>query len=510
MNNKFNIYKAPASCTEDSFAVLWDKPNGIDILAYNVYVNDKAYSSVKHTDYTVYGLESDTEYSVRVSVIDKEGNEVAYSNEIRIKTGKESQVINVNDFGAAGDGKTVDTKAIQRAIDECGEFGTVYVPKGKYISGALYLKSNMTLYIEQGAVIKGSPCCEDYPLHTYRWEGRERLCHASLINVGIDTDKNMENISIIGVGTIDANGEELKKNEQSMGQAERGRAVCIRNASNIYLKDITVRHSPAWCVHLICCENVSINNIKVYTRVDEYGNKYKDIVNGDGIDPDSCRNVYIFNSMIASQDDCIAIKSGRDEEGRRAGLRSDNIRITNCRFESGFGVAVGSEMSGGVSNVLVRDCVFRNTFSIGSIKTCRGRGGIIENILFEDVEIINCDDEFSDCEWFRGAIYIDCYYSLKEISQKEERVDEGTPLIRNVTFKNAVVDTCGGNAIYICGLPEKHLENITLENVIASGKYGMKAYYVDGLEMKNVIVSAREGEKFYGEEKKLYNIQKDD
>ena len=154
MNNKFNIYKAPASCTEDSFAVLWDKPNGIDILAYNVYINDKAYSSVKHTDYTVYGLESDTEYSVRVSVIDKEGNEVAYSNEIRIKTGKKSQVINVNDFGAAGDGKTVDTKAIQRAIDECGEFGTVYVPKGKYISGALYLKSNMTLYIEQGAVIK--------------------------------------------------------------------------------------------------------------------------------------------------------------------------------------------------------------------------------------------------------------------------------------------------------------------------------------------------------------------
>ena len=496
MDTKFRLYQAPASCREDGFAVLWDKPEGVNILAYNVYINGRVYASVKHTDYTAYGLENETEYKVRIGAVDSKGNEDVYSNEVLVRTGVKSSIIDVRDFGAVGNGYTDDTKAIQDAVNACEKHGTVYIPKGRYLSGALYLKSDMTLCIEQGAVVMGSSEPESYPLHIYRWEGREKLCYASLINIGVDTDEKPKNISIIGGGTIDARGEKLKEKEQKAGKAERGRAVCVRNASNIYLKDITVRQSPSWCIHLIGSDNISINNVKVYTRRDEYGNKYKDIVNGDGIDPDSCRNVYIFNSLIASQDDCIAIKSGRDEEGRRAGLKSDNIRITNCRFESGFGVAVGSEMSGGVSNVVVSDCVFRNTFSIGSVKTCRGRGGIVENVLFEDVELINSDREFSDCKWFKGAIYVDCYYSQEEIDEKEKTVDEGTPFIKNVTFRNAVVETCGGNAVYLCGLPEKHLENITLENVSASGKRGMKAYYIDGLKMKNVKVSAREGKDF--------------
>ena len=132
-----------------------------------------------------------------------------------------------------------------------------------------------------------------------------------------------------------------------------------------------------------------------HTKYDENGNKYG-IFNGDGIDIDSCRNVKITSSLIASQDDCIAVKSGRNEFGRRAGIPSENITIEDCVFKSGFGVAIGSEMSGGVSNVFVRNCEFENTHSIASVKAPRGRGAYIKNIHYENCSLINHSTEHSD------------------------------------------------------------------------------------------------------------------
>lgn len=404
-------------------------------------------------------------------------------------------MLNILDYGADSSGSTVCTAAIQAAVDKCEKGGTVYVPEGVYISGALFLKSDMTLHIERGAVIKGSDSTEDFPVYTYRWEGEETQCYASLINAGVGTD-GVRGLTIEGGGTIDANGEVLFKKELSERKGARGRAVCIRNSEDIRIQGITIRHSPAWCLHLINCRNIKIDNVEIHTKYDENGRRYEGIYNGDGIDCDSCQNVSITNSLIASQDDCIAIKSGKDAQGRAAAMPSKNIYIEGCRFRSGFGVAIGSEMSGGVYNVVVRNCDFKNTFSIGSVKTCRGRGGVIENILFENTELCNTDTEFSDCKWFRGGIYVDCYYSNDEISKERQPVSEETPVIRNVTFRNAKVDTCGGNAIYISGLPEMHCENISLENVYAAGKYGMKAYFTDGLRMSNVTVTAQEGREY--------------
>jgi polygalacturonase len=407
--------------------------------------------------------------------------------------------LNILDFGADKSGESLSTAAIQEAVNKCPEGGCVYVPEGVYISGALFLKSDMTLFIDKGAVIKGSDNSDDYPIKTYRWEGEETECYASLINAGIGAD-GVQNLIIDGDGTIDANGVVLFQKEMSEKKGARGRAVCIRDSLNICISGVTIRQSPAWCVHLINCHNVRIDNVEIHTKYDESGIRYKDIFNGDGIDCDSCRNVRVTNSLISSQDDCIAIKSGKNAEGRAAAMKSEDILIENCRFESGFGVAIGSEMSGGVRNVTVRDCKFHNTFSIGSVKTCRGRGGVIEDILFENTELLNTDTEFSDCKWFRGGIYVDSYYSNDEISKEKQPVSEETPIIRNITFRNAKVDTCGGNAIYISGLPEMHSENITLENIYAVGRYGMKAYFTDGLIMKNVTVCAREGEDYIFEE----------
>ena len=395
------------------------------------------------------------------------------------------------------DNKEVHTAKIQSLIDTVSDNGggVIVVPKGTYLTGALFFKQGVNLYLCEGGTLKGSDSAEDFPICRYRWEGHDASCYASLINAGIG-ENGVRGFVIAGAGTIDANGVTIFNKEMKEQKGARGRAVCIQNSSDITIEGVTIRQSPSWCLHLINSRNIRINNVKIHTKYDEHGKRYKNIFNGDGIDADSCQNVSITNSLIASQDDCIAVKSGKDAEGRASAAASENIHIENCRFESGFGVAVGSEMSGGVRNVTVRDCTFNNTFSIGSIKTCRGRGGVIEDILFENVSLLNTDTEHKDCKWFRGGIYVDSYYSNDEISTEKHPVTEETPLIKNITFRNVKLDTCGGNAIYISGLPEMHCKNISLENITAIGKYGMKVYFTDNLKMENVTVSAREGEDY--------------
>ncbi len=479
----------PSAVTENSIALLWERVEGAEI--YLIHLNGKVYSCVRYTDVTLENLLAETEYRICVEAY-RGGEILARSNEILTLTGKEPAAVNVLDFGADPRGKRSSTEALQRAIDRCPPGGRVCLPPGRYVSGALFLKSDMTLWVERGAVLKGSGRTEDFPVRKYRWEGRETDCYSSLLNAGIGGE-GVRNLTVTGGGVIDANGVELFLREREENKGARGRALCLQDSRHIYIRDVTLRQSPAWCLHMIRCEDVSINGVSIETKYDEFGGRYPHIFNGDGIDCDSCRNIFIFNSRIASQDDCIAVKSGKDAEGRAAARPSENIWITRCRFESGFGVAIGSEMSGGVKNVQVRDCVFSNTFSIASVKTCRGRGGVMEDILFENVELRNADTEHADCKWFRGGIYVDCYYSNEEVSGEPREVSEETPLIRNVVFRNVLVDTCGGNAVYLSGLPERRCENITLENVCAVGKYGMKAYFIEGLHMKNVRVLAREG-----------------
>ena len=403
-------------------------------------------------------------------------------------------VLNIREFGAVADAKTVCTKEIQRTIDLCPKGGTVLVPAGTFRTGALFLKSNMTLHLEEGARLLGSDRVEDFPIVGCPYEGFEQLCYASLIN----TDGSLyENITISGKGIIDANGKALFQEEfANVKFAKRGRCICIRNTKNLTLKDVTFRQSPAWCVHLIFCNNVVIEGIEVHSKYDENGVKYE-MHNCDGIDVDSCQNVEIRNCIIASQDDSIAVKSGRDAIGRRVGIPSKNILIENCKFLSGFGVAMGSEMSGGVEDVFVRNCEFTDVFSIGSLKAIRGRGNYIRNIHYENCSLKNYSTEFGDTRWFRGALYIDGFYGHEEFdADREEAIDEGTPIIEDIYFKDLDIETIAGNAIYFYGLPERHYRNIHMENVRAHGKYGMKVKNIDNLQMVNVQVSCDEGEAY--------------
>lgn len=473
----------PNSVTKDSVAVVWGRADNAE--QYEVFVNGRLYASTKKTHCTITDLNADSNYEIYVTA-----NNIK-SNTICAKTKVDFDIFNVLDFGAVGDGKTVNTAAIQNAIDKCCDGGTVYIPDGVFVSGAIFLKSNMTLCVD--GVLLGSRNISDYPIMRYRFEGMEQDCYASLVNTG---NAENQNITVCGKGTINANGMPLYRAELDENKGKRGRAVCIRNTDGLYIKDITIRESPSWCLHTIYCNNVTFNNIKIHTKYNEQGEKLN-IHNGDGIDIDSTKNVYIFNSMIASQDDCIAIKSGRDDEGRKVGIASGNIRISDCTFNSGFGVAIGSEMSGGVKDVYVSDCDFKDTYSIGSVKAPRGRGGMIDNIVYENCTLDNENTEYSDCKWFRGGIYIDQFYSHDDFDiDKKETVNDGTAKISNIKFKNIKLKTVTGNAIYLAGLAESFLENITLENINAIGKYGMKAYNIDRLKMDNVQVHSMEDKDY--------------
>jgi polygalacturonase len=483
--------------TDDSAALLWDKQEGAK--EYTIFVNQIEAGHTCCTDYTLSGLKNNQTYETYIVAV-MEGGEVYKSNVIVIDTKSLSELFDITDYGAVGDGKTLNTEAIQNAIDHCTPGGKVYVPKGVFVTGALYLKSDMTLYLEEGSRLLGSDNLEDFPVMQYRFEGLETECYASLINT--KEVKRHQNITIAGSGTIDANGSLLRKKQLKELKGKPGRAICLRNVDGVYLQGITVRQSPAWCVHMIYCSHVSLNQVEIHTKYDEQGNKYEGMENGDGFDPDSCSYVNVFNSMIASEDDCIAIKSGRDREGREVGIPSEHIRVTNCRFKSGFGVAVGSEMAGCVRNVLVQDCTFENVYSAASIKAPRGRGAIIENIRYEDLTQFYHNDGHKDCKWFRGAINMDMFYSHDEFDIKTpEAVNDGTSIIRNVLMKNITVETVAGNAIYLAGLPESSLQDITFENIKGEGKYGMKAYNVKNLKLQNVVVTAKEEEDY-----QFYNV----
>lgn len=396
-----------------------------------------------------------------------------------------NKIIEVTAYGAIGDGITDNTRALQQAIDACEAKDTVKIPAGCFVSGAIFLKSDMTLELAEGATLLGSSDLQKYPVMRYRFEGWETECYASLINT---KEGSQSNIAIVGKGTINASGRELFHKEMAENKGKRGRAVCLRNTKGIQIKDVTIRQSPAWCLHLIYCEDILIEGVSVHTKYDEEGKLYADIFNGDGIDIDSCKNVVIKDSLIASQDDCIAIKSGKDEEGRRVGIPTENVEITNCTLKYGFGVAMGSEMSGGIRKVSVRDCCFEDTYSFASIKAPRGRGGIVEDIHYANITHYNHSKEHQDCKWFRGSLYVDMFYSVEEYdAAKAEPVNEGTPIFRNLTFENITTETIAGNGIYLCGLPESPIENITLRNVQATAQNGILVHNVHNLDCEGLI-----------------------
>jgi polygalacturonase len=353
---------------------------------------------------------------------------------------------NITAFGAVGDGATNCSRGFSRAIEQCNAEGggRVVVPKGIYLVGAIHLKSNVNLYVSKEATIRFSTDPNDYlPVVFSRWEGMECMNYSALIYAF-----EQENIAVTGEGVLDGQASDAnwwswkgnratsagKPNQNDarrklVDMGEKGVPVKERifgdgsylrpnffqpyRCKNVLVEGVTFKNSPMWFLNPELCKNVSI----VGVTTEGHG------PNNDGCDPESCSDVLIKNCTFDTGDDCIAIKSGRNNDGRRVNVPSENIVIQGCTMKDGHGgVVIGSEVSGSVRNVFAENCSMDspNLDRVLRIKTNAVRGGVIENVFMRNVKVGQVAE---------AVLKIDFYY---------EEGDKGafTPIVRNIEMKN--------------------------------------------------------------------------
>jgi polygalacturonase len=398
---------------------------------------------------------------------------------------------NARDFGAAGDGRAKDTAAIQSAIEACAKAGggTVYLPAGRYLTGTIQLRSHVTFEIGPGAVILGSEDPADYPLRDNPW-GIGRQSISSLIYAA-----DAEDITISGRGTIDGQGrvwwkrqwlaapktgmpkpatpadfEEIKKLANG-----RPQLIGIVRSKHVVIERVHLINSPSWTIHPLFCEFVRVDGVTIENPVPS--------PNTDGINPESCRNVQIMNCRIDVGDDCVTLKSGINEVGRKMGKPEENIAITNCVMLKGHGgVTIGSEMSGGVRNVVVSNCVFQGTDVGIRVKSQRGRGAVVEglsvsNIVMQDV---------------LSAFTITTFYMGSDKPGDVFPVNEGTPRFRDFMLSN-ITARGSKTAGQITGLKEMPVENITFSNVHVEAQTGLTVTNARDIFFRDVVLGTEKG-----------------
>jgi polygalacturonase len=367
----------------------------------------------------------------------------------------DGSVFNTLDYGAVRDGQTLDTRAIQAAVDACAEAGggTVLVPAGSYLTGSIFLRSNVTLYLDAGTVLLGSQQAADYPLIDHRWEGVSQKSHASLIG-----GENLENVTIVGRGTIDGRGalwwKMLRDNALSH---PRPRLIAFTHCTNVLIQGCTLTNSPSWTVHPFACENVTIDKVTIINPPNS--------PNTDGINPESCRNVHIANCHVDVGDDCVTIKSGKEQEGRDKLSPCENITITNCTMVHGHGgVVIGSEMSGDVRNVVISNCVFVGTDRGIRLKSRRGRGGVVE-----DIRVTNVVMQDVLCPLIMNLYYGCGAWGTLKISDKSPwPIDEGTPCFRRIHLSHITARNVHYAAAFLYGLAESYIEDVSFDDVVIS------------------------------------------
>ncbi len=414
----------------------------------------------------------------------------------------------INILNSGGNNKGIlCTTAIQKAIDKAAANGgeTIFFPAGNYLTGALKLKSNISIYLDAGCVLKFSENFDDYlPYVEMRYEGIMMKTFQPLFYA-----KDAENISIKGSGIIDGQGKawwnEVYRIESAKGpipatkyqtmwvdqnkgieyEAYYKRTIDkhffrpsffqVLNCKNILIEGVTFQNSPFWTINPEFCENVTITGITIF-------NPYSP--NTDGINPSSCKNVHISNCHISVGDDCITIKSGRDGDGRKYGVATENVTITNCTMLSGHGgVVIGSEMSGGIKKITISNCVFDGTDRGIRLKSARGRGGVVEDIRIDNIVMKNIKEE---------AIVMDLFYDK---SAKEEPVSERTPIFRNIHISN-LTGTNVKKAGTVYGISEMPVQNISFSNINIQSEEGFTLNTADNVEFHDAKITTTMGASF--------------
>ena len=356
--------------------------------------------------------------------------------------------VDVIEHGAVGDGVHDDTDAVQATIDECAADGggTVTIPAGEYVVRPLSLRDDIALHIDSGATLLASEAIHDYPVIDGRRTGVDDEREPT--TAALVTGHDLENVSIVGRGTIDGRGQVWWDAKESGDLPEHGRprTVNLYDCENVLIRDIDIRDSPSWNIHPLYCENLTIDNVSIDSPPES--------PNTDGINPESCRGVRVANCHITVGDDCVTIKSGANEQGRRVGLPCENVTVANCTMADGHGgVVIGSEMSGDVRDVTVTNCTLRGTDRGIRIKTQRGRGGVVENVRVSNIVMRRVACPFT----------INGYY-FTDIDAEPVPLTEATPAVRNIHFSNITASEVE-SAGFFAGLPECHFGPISFSAV---------------------------------------------
>lgn len=447
--------------------------------------------------------------------------------------------VTVTDFGGVGDGVTLNTEAFAKAFAHLASKGggKLVVPAGVWLTGPIVLENHTELNLDEDAILVFSADRDLYPVIETIFEGRDTYrCQPLLSAFG------KHDVAVTGKGIIDGQGDPWRAIKKSKiapsdwskkvksggvlssdkktwyptenykfgaGDADQNIArwaktredfesirdflrpvmVNFKDCSRVLLEGPIFQNSPCWNIHIAICEDLTVNDIAV--RCPWYAQ------NGDGIDIESCKNVIMTNSWIDAGDDAICIKSGKDEDGRKRGIPSENIIVENCTCYHGHGgFVVGSEMSGGVKNVYVKNCRFSGTDVGLRFKSTRGRGGVVENIFIEDVVMNDIATE---------ALLFDLFYGGKSALEALEDgdgepstdmvakpVDETTPQFRNI-YVDGVVCRSARRAMLFNGLPEMNVENVEVRNSVIEAEIGAEINESTNVLLENVRIIPRSG-----------------
>ena len=418
------------------------------------------------------------------------------------------KVYNIIDFGAVADGTTKNTDAINAAITKCNSEGggQVLITNGNYLTGAIHMKSNVNLHIDQTAELIFTTDPKDYlPLVRTRWEGDDCYNYSPLIYASGQT-----NFAVTGKGTLNGqastenwwpwkggtgNGwikgtpSQLDRNcrpllkkyndtqtpvdKRQMGEGYylRPQFISFIHCKNVKLEDFTITNSPFWVLHPLLSENVIVRGVTVNSEGP----------NNDGCDPESCKNVLIENCTFNTGDDCIALKSGRDFDGRRENAPIENVIIRNCQMRKGHGgVSMGSEISGGCKNIFIENCQMSSPELERAIliKTNNSRGGITEGVYVRNVIVGEVKD---------AILSINCNYHISA-----EGEGKFLPLIKNIYLTN-VISKKSTFAIWLEGIKgKKCVDNIFVENCVFSGvEQKNQITDIGKVTIKNVILNGK-------------------
>ena len=416
----------------------------------------------------------------------------------------------ITDYGALADSNIINTKAIQATIDKCAADGggTVVVPAGTFLSGAIFFKQGVNLHIDPNGVLKGTTNMADYKLVQTRWEGEERIWVSALVNVF-----NMTGFRLTGPGTIDGSGDVWHSRNRRGGNSEqsdhvgpvregppslgpsggiplkpespayelrqvelpgyaRPRLIAIQNCDNVTVENLTIRNESSWGLFVLYSRKVEIRDFVV--RAEHY------IPSADGIDIDSCDGVHIIGADIDDNDDCIAIKSGKDEDGRRVNRPAENILIEKCIFRYGHGgVTMGSEMSGGIRNVEIRNSVMEaNNWAPIRFKSQPSRGGIVENITYKDIILKDTQKAFE--------------FNMKWRMVNPKPPSDPLPVVRNVKIINVSGTT--KNVGFMYGLKDSPIRDVTFENCHIKAEQGFVLENVEDIDLSGLKIEVEQGE----------------